>query len=120
MSTKLKEPPIRRMTVFRSLTVYLLLPFTLLLLLAVTWLRWESSLPREDWFGERQGRIEKVDTEEAALDQEQLSESVRLVSDTGLKVSFRVIRKANPGDHAARVACSGWAPNRSGRRGSVR
>ncbi len=98
MTTKLKEPPIRKMTVFRSLTVYLLLPFTLLLLLAVTWLRWESSLPREDWFGERQGSIEKVDTEETVLDQEQLSESVRLVSDTGLKVSFRVIRNANPGD----------------------
>lgn len=86
------------MTLRRSLAVYLSLVVILLLplLLALVWLRWESSLPREDWFSERQGSIEKVETEEAALDRDRLSDAVRLVSDTGLKVSFRVIREANP------------------------
>jgi dienelactone hydrolase len=83
--------------VLRALVVYLLLPITLLLVLVLSWLRWESSLPRDDWFGERHGRIDTVQAETSTVEYEQLSESVRLVSDTGLKVSFRVIRKAEPG-----------------------
>ena len=97
MSTKSQEPPTGKKSVLRSITVYLLLPVTLLLLLPLLWLRWESSLPREDWFSERQGSIEKVDTEQTALDGEQLAEAVQLIADTGLTVSFRVIRKADPG-----------------------
>jgi dienelactone hydrolase len=85
------------MPVLRALVVYLLLPVTLLLVFVLSWLRWESSLPRDDWFGERQGRIDTVQAETSPVEYEQLSESVRLVSDTGLRVSFRVIRKAEPG-----------------------
>lgn len=97
MSTNIQEPPSRKRPVLRSVVVYLLLPVTLLLLLPLLWLRWESSLPREDWFAERQGSIEKVDAEQVALDGDKLAEAVRLVSDTGLEVSFRVIRNADPG-----------------------
>lgn len=77
------------------LLVYLLLPVVLLVTFALVWLRWESAQPRDDWFDERQGRIDEVETETSPVDYDQLSESVRLVSNTGLRVSFRVVRRAN-------------------------
>jgi dienelactone hydrolase len=96
MSRNTRKPPARKALALRSV-VYLLLFATLLLVLPLTWLRWESSLPRDDWFAERQGHIDSVRTETSAVEYEQLSESVRLESDTGLNVSFRVIRKAEHG-----------------------
>ena len=64
----------------------------LLLVLPLAWLWWESSLPRDEWFDERQGQIESVSIEESLTRFGQRSESVTLISDTGLRVSFRVIR----------------------------
>jgi len=64
----------------------------MLITLSLTWLRWESSQPRDDWFSERHGRIESVATEESITQYGQLAESVRLISDSGLQVSFRIIR----------------------------
>jgi len=60
--------------------------------LSLIWLRWESSRPRDDWFSERHGQIETVSTEESITKYGQLAESVRLISDSGLQVSFRIIR----------------------------
>ena len=64
-------------------------------MLAVTWLRWESSQPRDDWFDERQGQIESIVAESSVSDYGQHSESVRLISDSGLSVFFRVIRNVD-------------------------
>ena len=79
------------------LLVYFLAAVLLLVTAAFSWLRWESSQPREAWFDERQGRIDSVESENRAVEHGQVSEAVRLVSDTGLKVSFRAIRKADAG-----------------------
>lgn len=76
----------------RSVLIYLVLAAVLAMTLSLTWLRWESSLPRDEWFTERQGRIESVVAERSTTVYGQLSESVSLLSDSGLRVSFRVIR----------------------------
>lgn len=79
----------------RRVLVYFLILVVLASVTALLWLRWESTQPRDDWFDERQGQIEEVETETSAVDYEQLAQSVQLVSNTGLKVFFRVIRKAD-------------------------
>ena len=71
---------------------YLALVVVLSIAFSLTWLRWESSQPRDDWFSERHGRIETVATEESVTKYGQLAESVHLISDSGLQVSFRTIR----------------------------
>lgn len=76
----------------RSVLKYSVLVVVMLVTLSLTWLRWESSQPRDDWFSERHGRIESVATEESITQYGQLAESVRLISDSGLQVSFRIIR----------------------------
>jgi len=79
----------------RLLAVYVLLPVLLVTTLGLSWLRWESAQPRDAWFAERQGRIERIASKETELDGAQLAEAVRLVSDTGLQVSFRVLRESD-------------------------
>lgn len=76
----------------RSVLKYSVLVVVMSITLSLTWLRWESSQPRDDWFSERHGRIESVATEESITQYGQLAESVRLISDSGLQVSFRIIR----------------------------
>lgn len=71
---------------------YFVLIVVLSITLSLIWLRWESSRPRDDWFSERHGQIETVATEESITKNGQLAESVRLISDSGLQVSFRTIR----------------------------
>lgn len=71
---------------------YALLAVVLSISLSLSWLRWESSQPRDDWFSERQGQIETVTTESSITPHGQLSESVHLTSGSGLQVSFRIIR----------------------------
>lgn len=78
----------------RSALMYFLLAVVLSVSLSLTWLRWDSGRPRDDWFDERQGQIETVAAHVSATRYEQRSESVRLISDSGLQVSFRVIRNA--------------------------
>ncbi len=82
----------KRIARLRSVLIYLVLAAVLAMTLSLTWLRWESSLPRDEWFTERQGRIESVVAERSTTVHGQLSESVSLLSDSGLRVSFRVIR----------------------------
>ena len=77
----------------RSMLIGLVLLVVLSITLALTWLRWESGLLRADWFNKRQGQIESVIASESITPHGQSSESVRLVSDSGLQVSFRVIRE---------------------------
>ena len=44
----------------------------------LTWLRWESHQPREDWFGERRGNIEDVTVADSVTANGQLSAFVTL------------------------------------------
>ena len=81
----------RARTVLKYFSLIVVLSITALL----TWLRWESNLSRDDWFNDRQGRIADIVTQESISEDGQLSESVRLKSDSGLEVFFRVIRDLN-------------------------
>lgn len=76
----------------RSGLKYLVLLVVVPISLSLVWLRWESGLPRNVWFNERHGAIQTVATERTGTNFGQLSESVRLTSDSGLRVSLRVIR----------------------------
>ena len=73
---------------------YFVLSVAIIITLSLIGLRWESGRPRDDWFGKRHGQIETVATEESITEYGHLAESVRLISDSGLQVSFRVIRDA--------------------------
>jgi hypothetical protein len=77
-----------------SMLKYFVLGVAIIITLSLIGLRWESGRPRNDWFGERHGQIETVVTEESITEYGHLAESVRLISDSGLQVSFRVIRDA--------------------------
>jgi len=77
----------------RSALKYLVLAAVLLIAVSLTWLRWESGLPKDEWFRERHGQIETVVSESTVSQNGQLSESVQLGADSGLQVSFRVIRQ---------------------------
>ena len=79
--------------VLLRVAIYLLLPIVLLVTVGLIWLRWESSLPRDEWFTERQGHITDVHVEESIESHSTVSQSVRLRSSSGLQVTFRVIRK---------------------------
>jgi len=81
----------------RSVLKYFVLVVVLSITLSLAWLHWESSRQRDNWFNERQGHIETVTAEESVTRYGQLSESVRLISDSGLQVSFRVVREVMPG-----------------------
>ncbi len=81
----------------RAITLYTLVAVVLLATVALSWLRWESHRPRDAWFADRHGAIASVRSEASASGNGQLAESVRLTSDSGLAVSFRVIRKAETG-----------------------
>lgn len=78
----------------RSVLKYFVLIAILLIVVSLAWLRWESGLPRDDWYRDRHGQIETVVIEATVSKNGQLSESVRLGSDSGLQVSFRVVREA--------------------------
>ena len=83
----------------KRLLLYFVLAVALVALVAVAsllWLRWESHLPRDEWFDKRQGRVEDVRTEQSMTPHGQLAETVVLRSDTGLQVLIRLIRDANP------------------------
>lgn len=82
----------------RSVLKYFVLAVVLSIVLSLTWLRWESGRPRDDWFRERQGQIQAVATEVSATGHGQRSESVQLTSTSGLEVRFRVVRDAETDD----------------------
>ncbi|NNL63790.1 MAG: prolyl oligopeptidase family serine peptidase [Woeseiaceae bacterium] len=71
---------------------YAVAGFVLFALIGLIWLRWESHLPRDAWFVERQGRLIDATVEQSTTPHGQLTESVVLESDSGLAVTIRVIR----------------------------
>lgn len=87
------------MTVVRVLkitTVYGVFAVVLAALAGLLWLRWESHLPRDEWFSERQGRLVGVQSTRSGTAHGQLAETVALRSDSGLEVRIRLIRDAAP------------------------
>ena len=76
----------------RAVLLYAVIAVVLVSTIGLTWLRWESHQPREEWFDERRGRIEDVTVEHSVTADGQLSALVTLTSDSGLTISFRIIR----------------------------
>lgn len=79
-----------RVLVFSPLVVITLVAAGLL------WLRWESYLPREDWFSQRKGQLVEASKERSLTPHGQLTEKVVLTSDSGLSVLLRLIRDEEP------------------------
>ena len=76
----------------RSIVSFAVIALLIIAITGLTWLRWESHQPRDDWFDERRGNIEDVTVADSVTADGQLSAFVTLRSDTGLSISFRVIR----------------------------
>lgn len=76
----------------RSVLLYALMAAVITSTIGLTWLRWESHQPRDEWFDARHGNIEVVTVEDSVTADGQLSAFVTLIADTGLSISFRVIR----------------------------
>ena len=75
---------------------YLLLAVFAAVIIGLTWLRWESHKPRQDWWDERQGQLVGVATESGTTPFGQRTDSVTLKSDSGLQVFARVVRDKFP------------------------
>lgn len=76
---------------------YVLLTLVLALTTALTLLRWEAGRSREAWFDSRHGQLQSAEIEPPEVTESVQSTSVRLTSDSGLRVSFRVVRAAGGG-----------------------
>lgn len=76
----------------RSVLLYAVMAAVITSTIGLTWLRWESHQPRDEWFDARHGNIEVVTVEDSVTADGQLSAFVTLIADTGLSISFRVIR----------------------------
>ena len=58
----------------------------------LAWLRWESHLPRDEWFDERHGQLADVSTDRGVTPNGQLTDRLMLTSSSGLQVVARLIR----------------------------
>ena len=76
----------------RAVLLYAVIAVVMASTIGLTWLRWESHQPRDDWFDARRGRIDGVTVENSVTADGQLAAFVTLTSDSGLAISFRVIR----------------------------
>ncbi len=86
----------RRVAAFvGSALLYGLIAVVIAFAIGLTWLRWESHQPRDEWFDARRGNIEHVTMNESPDAEGQLSAFVTMRSDTGIKFSFRIIRFAS-------------------------
>lgn len=78
----------------RKCLLYLVLPPILAACAALAWLRWDAYRPQAAYFDARQGRLVDIQTLESYSTNGQSSSFLRLVSDSGLAVSVRVIRRS--------------------------
>jgi len=78
--------------------VYALAAFVVAAALLLTWLRWDASRPRDDWWDARQGSLADVTAESLPVEGDMLATAVRLRSDTGVEVGLRVLRPAGSAD----------------------
>lgn len=83
-----------RQSILRVVLWYVPLAVLLALGLALAWLRWDAGRARGEWFDARKGTLQSAEITPGGLvgrDRHRV-ESVRLTSNTGLEVSFRVLR----------------------------
>ena len=93
LPTVFSKAMLRKIAVLvRSVLLYAVIAVVMASTIGLTWLRWESHQPRDDWFDARRGKIEGVTVENSLTTDGQLSAFVTLISNSGLAISFRVIR----------------------------
>ena len=73
---------------------YVVPTVTLIAMLALVWLYWEASQPLDDYFSARHGTLADVAVRESSQSGSQQSRLMTAHSDSGLSVTFRVIRQA--------------------------
>ncbi len=83
----------KSLLLLRSIALYAAIAVLLVVTAGLTWLRWESHQPRDEWFEQRRGEIEQLDDQVSVTADGQLSSFLTLTSNTGLRFSFRVIRQ---------------------------
>ena len=83
-------------SLLRIVLLYLVLPVVALVVIGLAWLRADAARPLDRYFDERQGRIAGVQGTVAMDTVGQLSGLTTITSDSGLNVTFREIRKAEP------------------------
>ena len=81
------------LSLLRSIVLCAAIAIVLAVTAGLTWLRWEAQQPRDEWFDQRRGEIERLDDQVSVTADGQLSSFVTLTSNTGLRFSFRVIRQ---------------------------
>jgi len=79
----------------RAATMYLVLVIIVAATLSLAWLRWDANQSRDGWFGDRHGQIETAIADNSITGDGRRAETVRLTSDSGLAVSFRIVRSAD-------------------------
>ncbi len=86
----------RRRPALRAALVYVPLAVLLVLAFSLAWLRWDAGRERADWFDARKGTLESAEvTFEGFVGRDgHRIETVHLTSDSGLDISFRVLRPA--------------------------
>ena len=80
----------------KRILLFSLLVVALISVAGLLWLRWESHLPRDDWFAQRKGRLVEASAERSMTRHGQLTEKVVLHADSGLRVLLRLIRDPEP------------------------
>jgi dienelactone hydrolase len=83
----------KTLLLLRSIALYAAIAVLLAVTAGLTWLRWESHQPRDEWFDQRRGEIERLEDQVSVTADGQLSSFLTLTSNTGLRFSFRVIRQ---------------------------
>ena len=81
----------------RFLVRFIFLPLFALAALALLWLKVDSARPLEDYFEERRGKVARLEGSVTADAWGQVSNLARITSDSGLGVTFRVIRPPDAG-----------------------
>lgn len=76
----------------RRTLVYGLLLVLVSIVILLGWLRWESHLPRGEWFIERHAQLDDVVTDRGTTPHGQMTERLMLTSSSGLQVVARLIR----------------------------
>jgi len=82
--------------ILRVLLLYLVAPIVALSVIGVLWLRMDAARPLEGYFDTRKGQVTGVAGSSATDNFGQVSQLLTIVSNSGLNVTFRVIRPAEP------------------------
>ena len=79
--------------IVRRVLFFGILPLSLIVVAALTWLWWDAGKSLQPWFASRAGELASVVVNESGVSHGQKSELLTLTSSSGLAVTLRAIRK---------------------------